>query len=445
MNTLKLSLKNLTRQKRRNATLALAIAFGFLVVTFLDTFTTGIVGNLENQVTQLVGGTVLVQGLEKIPPKADEKKSTIVNIMEDHNYIRNIVEKSGIKYTSMAHYSRTGATLLFEGNKSIATIYGRELQDPDFIDSLQFIEGSKDNLSLPNSLIISEKTSDALNVHLDDTVILKTTTIYGQNTVEDFVVRGIVKGNSFISTIMAYTDIQDLNKIIELPEDGYSLFTVFLENKADQYKLADYIESSIRKDGNNVTSRQEALETNPKNIGKGLEKQITPESVQWDGVKYGVETLYDELPQLVTVFSIVHMVTFSILIVILLIVMVGVANTYKMVLFERIKEIGTMRALGMTGSSVKSLFRNEAVLLCIIGACAGLVLDLIVSLILGNITFTNEMLAPFLYKGHFTFKVSIGSILLQYLMLILFTILAVRKIAAKASKMSPAEALSTVK
>ena len=94
MNTIKLSLKNLTRQKIRNATLALAIAFGFLVVTFIDTFTTGIVGNLENQVTQLVGGTVLVQGLEKNPPKGDEKKSTIVNIMRDQNYIRNIVEKS---------------------------------------------------------------------------------------------------------------------------------------------------------------------------------------------------------------------------------------------------------------------------------------------------------------------------------------------------------------
>ena len=34
--TLKLSVKNLTRQKRRNAILALAIAFGFLVVTFID-------------------------------------------------------------------------------------------------------------------------------------------------------------------------------------------------------------------------------------------------------------------------------------------------------------------------------------------------------------------------------------------------------------------------
>ena len=44
---LKLSLRNLTRQKRRNAILAIAIAFGFFVVTTIDGLTTGMVGNLE--------------------------------------------------------------------------------------------------------------------------------------------------------------------------------------------------------------------------------------------------------------------------------------------------------------------------------------------------------------------------------------------------------------
>ena len=39
-NPLSLSLKNLTRQKRRNAILASAIAFGFLVVTFVAIFLT---------------------------------------------------------------------------------------------------------------------------------------------------------------------------------------------------------------------------------------------------------------------------------------------------------------------------------------------------------------------------------------------------------------------
>ena len=64
MKTVSLALRNLTRNKRRNAILAVAIAFGFFVVTAIDGLTTGMVGNLENQITQLVGGNVVVQGLE---------------------------------------------------------------------------------------------------------------------------------------------------------------------------------------------------------------------------------------------------------------------------------------------------------------------------------------------------------------------------------------------
>ena len=42
----KISSRNLTRQKRRNVILAVAIAFGFFVVTMIDGLTTGMVSNL---------------------------------------------------------------------------------------------------------------------------------------------------------------------------------------------------------------------------------------------------------------------------------------------------------------------------------------------------------------------------------------------------------------
>ena len=50
---------------------------------------------------------------------------------------------------------------------------------------------------------------------------------------------------------------------------------------------------------------------------------VSGEHGLWKGVKYGVETLYDEIPQIKTVLNVVHIITTVILIVILLIVMVG--------------------------------------------------------------------------------------------------------------------------
>ena len=160
---------------------------------------------------------------------------------------------------------------------------------------------------------------------------------------------------------------------------------------------------------------------------------------------YGVETLYDEIPQIKTVLNIVHIITTVILIVILLIVMVGVSNTYRMVLYERIREIGTMRALGMTGKDTRRVFTNEAVILCIIGALAGLIFAAIVMGIVHCIPIGNEALSFFLKKGHFTFKMSVLSIIIQYVILIVLTSLAVRGSAKQAARMSPAEALRTIK
>ena len=451
MKTVSLALRNLTRNKRRNAILAIAIAFGFFVVTAIDGLTTGMVGNMENQITQLVGGNVITQGLEWLPPETEGGKAKIVNIVRDRDYIKNIVDKCGIKYDYYSCFTSESGQLIFNGKKSVAQLYGRDLTEKFLLDSFKFVSGGI-NPELENGLIISDKTADSMNLQVGDQVIFSTSTVYGQNTFADMTVMGIIKSNSFINTMQAYCDIEDLNTIIEMPEGGYSMFSLYLKDKNQQTKAAMMIENAIHADHEtnpeiNATSRLQAMKTNPNNIGKGIDKQLDvrkPEN-EWKGVKYGVETLYDEIPQIKTVLNIVHVITTVILVVILLIVMVGVSNTYRMVLYERIREIGTMRALGMTGKDTRRIFTNEAVILCVIGALAGLIFAGIVMFIVHLIPITNESLSFFLSKGHFSFKLSILSIIIQYIILIVLTTLAVRGSAKQAARMSPAEALRTVK
>ena len=451
MKTVSLALRNLTRNKRRNAILAVAIAFGFFVVTAIDGLTTGMVGNLENQIAQLVGGNVIVQGLEWENPVTPGGKAKLVNIVRDRDYVKNIVEELGIKYEYSTSYTMSGGTIIFNGKRSTIQLYGRDLQEKLLQDSFQFVEGGVD-LSANNGLIISDKTADAMNLKVGDEVIYSTGTVYGQNTFADMTITGITKSNSFINTVQAYAYIEDVNRIIEMPAGGYSMYAIYLKDKNQQTKAANMVEARIRQDSEknpeiNVTSRLEAMKTNPTNIGMGIEKQIDPSKPEneWKGVKYGVETLYDEIPQIKTVLNIVHIVTTVILLVILLIVMVGVSNTYRMVLYERIREIGTMRALGMTGKDTRKVFTNEAVILCIIGAIAGLLFAVIVMAIIHCIPISNEALGFFLKKGHFSFKVSVISVIVQYVMLIILTSWAVRGSAKQAARMSPAEALRTVK
>lgn len=441
-----LALRNLTRQKRRSVILAIAIAFGFFVVTAIDGLASGAVENLRRQLTQLVGGTVLIQGLEKLPPENEKDKGQLVNIIRDHDYIRNVVEDLHINYETLSQYSMMSGTILFNGKKALANVTGRDLiNDKDLLDSLQIVSGSKENFAKPKNIIVSETMADTLNIVPGDTVLFTTSTIYGQNTVGEFTVSAVIKGNSFMSGLIAYVDIESLNELIEIPAGGYDTFTIYLKNERESAAVADAIEERIREDGVPVTNRMEAIAANPTNPGTALEKQLTAREQQWEGVKYGVETFDDEVPQLQQVMTIVHMVTYIILIVILLIVMVGISNTYRMILYERIREVGTMRALGMQGKAAGRLFTTEAVILCIIGAIAGLILALVVMSILGTFTIKNEAVSFFLRNGHITYTLSAGAIIAQYILLIVLTALAVRGSAKKAAKMTPAQALRTIK
>jgi len=336
--------------------------------------------------------------------------------------------------------------MIFNGKKSIVQVYGRDLTDEHLIDSFKFASGGIEKTQEDKyGIIISDKTAESMNIEAGDQLIFTTTTIHGQNTVIDLNVTGIIESNSFMNSMQAYCDIETLNSLIGIPEGGYSTFTIFLNNKKDQTKVANLLEAKIREDGVNVTSRTEAMKTNPNNIGKGIEKQVVAKSNQWEGTKYAVETLYDEIPAIKSVLFYVHLITTIILVVILLIVMVGVSNTYRMVLYERIREIGTMRALGMTGKNTRKVFTYEAVILCFIGAVAGLLFAVLVMSVIHLIPINNPALSFFLHNGHFTFKLSVVSIIIQYGLLIILTVLAVMGSAKTAAKMSPAEALRTVK
>ena len=75
--------------------------------------------------------------------------------------------------------------------------------------------------------------------------------------------------------MQSYANIDTINALVNMPEGGYNTFTIYLNDKNQQTKVAQQIENLIRADGVNVSSRLEALKTNPANPGRGIDKQFT--------------------------------------------------------------------------------------------------------------------------------------------------------------------------
>ncbi|MCO8128528.1 ABC transporter permease [Acidimicrobiia bacterium EGI L10123] len=62
-----------------------------------------------------------------------------------------------------------------------------------------------------------------------------------------------------------------------------------------------------------------------------------------------------------------------------IIAMIGIANTLSLSIHERTRELGLLRAVGMTRSQLRSAVRWEAVLISVLGTLVGLALGLVVS------------------------------------------------------------------
>ena len=444
MNILKIAFRNLNRQKRRSALLVIAIVFAFLIVTLIDGLSAGARKSLEYQVAKAIGGHVYVVGAEKAPDKTEDDKANEYLPPESVDLIKQIIkeEKIDALYTTV-RVQRYG-TLIFAGKQLTAQIAGCKFDEEEALrNSFAFKEGGWENVKIENALFIPEKTADALNASLNDIILYETTTLNGQATVAEFQIAGIYQDQSQFDQMQFYANFDYLNKIAEVPA-GYAVqMGIFLKDENQQDAVASIFENRLAEYGP-VTSRELAAQFNPTSPGQELLRQLN--EGKWDGTKYAVMTFYDFAPQMVTLSQTIQWISLGVLLVLLLVTMIGISNTFRMVVHERKGEIGTMRSCGISRGKVSLLFLAEAGFLSVIGAASGFVLALLVMQIISFIPISiDSVLSMLTTNGHFLWILSPTVICLKFLLTACLAILAALGPAIRAANMIPAEALRSSK
>jgi putative ABC transport system permease protein len=111
-------------------------------------------------------------------------------------------------------------------------------------------------------------------------------------------------------------------------------------------------------------------------------------------------------------------------------------------MYERIKEIGTIRALGMQRSEVKILFLLEALFLSLAGVILGFILAGIAMFILSRIFWGfDSPIYLLLENGYMTFSLPPVQTLINIAVVMGLTLLAAFFPTRKASNMAPVDAL----
>ena len=107
----------------------------------------------------------------------------------------------------------------------------------------------------------------------------------------------------------------------------------------------------------------------------------------------------------------------------------GIVNTLVLTVFERTRELGMLRAIGMTRRQVRRMIRHESVITALIGAAVGIVLGVVLAALLISRVKEIDFVMPWTQLVVFT------------LAAILVGILAAIFPARRAAKLNPLEAL----
>lgn len=439
MNTLaNIALRNLTRQKKRTVLLGSAIAFGVMIVTLINGFAGAFSANVAENFSDLMAGHVFVSGTEK---GADDED---LSVIRDDSALTAAVEASGAPVRYVTRRSSFSGTLIFEGKKLRTNVDGADLSQETFLrDRLLLKEGSWDAMSDENALILSEKIAGRLNVGVGDLILVQLETVTGQANVGEFRLAGVSYDAGIFGQMISYANLGYVNDLIGLAPGEYQTMGVMLDGlrytedaaEAIYARLAGSVqlfERGVKDEDGAVTPFQ------------ALMRQQDKES--WDGVKYRLFTINEMLSQIEQIVAALDTAAGIILVVLFIIIMVGITNTFSMVMFERIGEIGTMRALGVRRGGVRAMFLYEALFLALGGAVAGIALALVAMGVISLFDFGMDSPAFIIMKnGHLSFFLpplrAVGNIVI----IAALTLVAVASPAGKAAKLTPAEALRTQK
>jgi len=438
----RIAFRNLNRQKKRSYLLGGAIAFGIMIVTIINGFAGAFQANVAGNMAQLFAGHVFIEGVEKTP------SGKLVEVTRDEAPIEAALTDAGIDPDTVAKRSTANVTLVFAGKKTTQSVWGVDFDlEKELKNRLLLKEGSFEGLKEHNALILSEGVAKKMKAQVGDRILVQLKTVTGQQNVGEFILAGISQDMGLFSSMVAYTHRAYLNELLDLEPNEYQWFGVMVGNLAKAETVSNKILDSLEKQA--PVFRSEAPKPGEKaQVGQSRYQKLMKlaKDGTWEGTKFMVFTINDMISQVEELVSVLNSVSTVILAVLFLIIMVGITNTFRIIMYERIKEIGTMRALGMQRPAVRKLFLLEAGFLSTGGTVAGMLVAGIIMTILSLFNFgTDTVFALMMKNGHLSFAIQPGLALGNFLLVLVLTLIAAALPARAASRLEPAQALRTTK
>ncbi len=352
MNTTKLALRGLMRNRRRSLVTLLAIALGFAAICLFAGYTHNIYDGLSRQSIhgEMLGHlTVSRRGMStegKLDPeryllRGDEVEA-ISALLEGEPHVSLVAPRLAL--SGLVSNGRASTIFIAEGigaaamqtlQKGLLTEEEKELGIYD--DAFKALDSAR-----PEVALLSSGLAEMLHLKIGDTAPLLSNTLTGQVNALDIVLGDTFNtGSAGSNDKFAYLNLELAQQLYDTPGAADRL-TVLLDDVAQTEPMRKLLQEKLNAAGYDV------------------------EIQTWQELSNFYRQVHNMFDM---IFGFIFMI-------VLTVVVMSVANSMGMTVIERTREIGTLRAIGLKRFGVVKLFTMESLLLTLIGCASGLAITL---------------------------------------------------------------------
>ncbi len=332
---LTLSWRNLWRNHRRTLIMLAAISVGVWAMIFMTALMRGMVDDMLHQGIRSLPGHIQIHHAE-----FRDDPSVVNSIASPSGELLGALNDSGTKHWTTR--IKVPAVISSERESRGINLLGVEPEAENFITAIgeQIIEGRFLNADDDSGIVIGVKLAQRLETRLGKRVVVMSQDPENNIAERGFRIVGIYKAKvPGLEELNVYTARSTLQKLLKL------------DNQISEIVIID-------EDFRNVETLYQKI------------KAATPETLEikaW----YELDSYLNSMLNMMDGFVLVW------IIIIFLALSFGLVNTLAMAVFERVREIGLIQALGMRPSMIVYQILLESLLLLLIGLSIGDVLAVI--------------------------------------------------------------------
>jgi putative ABC transport system permease protein len=372
----RLARENATRNPGRTATTAAALMIGLALVTFVSILAAGIKDTIASSVDKGFNGAFVVQntdGFSNIPTGIEPTLQRV----------------PGVGTIVAARFSQ-GKVEGIKGNQGVSGIDTRKV---DSIYEVDWKKGGPETLTSlgPDDAVVSDKWAKDKGVKVGETLTVLTPS--------NKTVRLTVKGT--------YTDDAQLFSDITVPNP--TLVSQFGQRDPGAFLL-----------GLTAGANEKVVKARAQTVLKDRYP-----SAELLTKKEFTDNIAGQITQIL--FLIYVLLSLSVIVSLF-----GIVNTLALSIFERTRELGMLRAIGLSRSQVRRMVRYESVITAMIGAVLGVILGIAFAL----------AMAPVLQDEGLGIKIPVVTLIVLFILAGVAGVLAAILPARRAARLDVLESLA---